>query len=40
MGNILFVILHVLALLFGIVLLFLTIPLHLIYLAIQAKGGK
>lgn len=40
MGNVLFVILHILALLFGVVLLFVTIPLHLIYLAVQGKGGK
>jgi hypothetical protein len=37
MGHLLFIILHILALLFGFVGLILTIPLHLIYSAIDKK---
>lgn len=35
MGHLLFLILHVIAILFGLVLLFLTIPLHIIYTTIH-----
>lgn len=35
MGNTTFIILHVAAVLFGFVFLFVTIPAHLIYLAIS-----
>ena len=35
MGHLLFCILHFLALLFGVVGLFITIPLHLIYSAVS-----
>ncbi len=36
MGHFLFCILHLLAIVFGVIGLFLTIPLHLIYCAIKA----
>ena len=38
MGNLLFIILHVLALMFGAVLLFITIPLHLVYAALAGRN--
>ena len=38
MGHLLFIILHILAALFGFVFLFITIPLHLIYLAVSNKN--
>jgi len=31
MGHLIFIILHILAVMFGFVLLFITVPLHLIY---------
>jgi len=37
MGNFFFIVLHVCSLLFGLVGLVVTIPLHLIYLAIRDK---
>lgn len=37
MGHLIFVILHATALLFGAVLLFLTIPAHLVYAAVRTK---
>ena len=40
MGNLIFFILHLVALIFGVVFLFVTIPLHLIYLAIMSKGKE
>ena len=39
LGHCVFMVLHVLALLFGFVLLFVTIPAHLIYCAIRS-GNK
>lgn len=39
MGNLLFIVLHTLAALFGAVLLFVTIPAHLIYLAVRSRSG-
>lgn len=38
MGTLLFIVLHTLAALFGAVLLFVTIPAHLIYLAVRNRG--
>lgn len=37
MGNILFIVLHIMAVMFGFVFLFITIPAHLIYLALTKK---
>jgi len=37
MGHLIFFVLHVIALLFGAVLLFVTIPAHLIYAAVSSK---
>jgi hypothetical protein len=37
MGHLIFLVLHVLALLFGPVLLFITIPAHLIYAAVGSR---
>ena len=37
MGHLIFLLLHFLALIFGMVLLFITIPLHLIYCAASSK---
>ena len=37
MGHILFCMLHLMALLFGVVGLFITIPLHLIYAAMKKR---
>jgi heme/copper-type cytochrome/quinol oxidase subunit 2 len=37
MGNLIFWILHIFALIFGFVFLFITIPAHLIYCAIRAR---
>jgi len=37
MGHILFCMLHLMALLFGVVGLFITIPLHLIYAAMRRQ---
>lgn len=39
MGHLVFIILHLLAVAFGAVLLFLTIPLHLIY-AVNRRAAK
>lgn len=39
MGNTVFIILHIMAVLFGFVFLFITIPAHLIFLALTKKGG-
>ena len=38
MGHLLFIILHVIAILFGFVFLIITIPLHLIYAAVGKKN--
>jgi len=38
MGHFFFIILHFLACLFGFVLLFLTIPLHIIYSCVHGKA--
>ena len=35
MGNLMFIVLHIMALLFGFVFLFITIPAHLIYLKVK-----
>ena len=35
MGHVVFIILHILAILFGVVWLVITVPLHLIYIAIK-----
>ena len=40
MGHIVFLAMHVLALLFGAVMLFVTIPAHLIYSAFSGGGAK
>lgn len=40
MGNFIFLILHLLAFMFGFFGLFITIPLHVIYCAVKAKGPK
>lgn len=40
MGHTFFMILHLLALVFGIVGLIITIPLHLIYSALSKQGKK
>ena len=37
MGHLIFIILHFVALLFGAVFLFVTIPAHLIYAAVRKK---
>lgn len=37
MGNLLFIVLHLIAVLFGVVWLMLTIPLHLIYAVLKKK---
>ena len=37
MGHFIFLMLHVIALIFGAVLLFVTIPAHLIYAAVGSK---
>ena len=37
MGHLIFLVLHVLALLFGAVFLFVTIPAHLIYAAVASR---
>ena len=37
MGNLFFWVLHILALIFGVAGLFLTIPLHLIYSVMKAR---
>jgi len=37
MGHVIFVVLHILAILFGCFGLFITIPLHLVYAAVQEK---
>jgi hypothetical protein len=39
MGHFIFCILHILALLFGFVLLFLTVPLHLIYTVVRSRNN-
>ena len=38
MGHFLFLVLHLIAIIFAAVLLFITIPAHLIYIAITAAG--
>ena len=40
MGHLLFLLPHVIALLFGAVLLFITIPAHLIYAAVRSRSGR
>ena len=40
MGHLLFLVLHVAAVLFGFVLLVVTIPSHLIYAAIKSNKSK
>lgn len=40
MGHLIFIILHIMAVLFGFVFLFITIPAHLIYSAIKSSGNK
>jgi len=40
LGHLIFICLHVLAVLFGLVGLILTIPLHLIFAAIVSGKGK
>jgi hypothetical protein len=37
MGHLIFIVLHLVALFFGAILLFLTIPAHLIFAAIRSK---
>ncbi len=37
MGHLTFIILHIFAVLFGFVLLFITIPLHIIYISMHRK---
>ena len=37
MGHLIFIVLHLIALLFGAILLFVTIPAHLIYIAMKSK---
>lgn len=37
MGNLLFCILHLFAIMFGFVLLVVTVPLHIIYCAMKGK---
>ena len=37
MGHFIFLVLHIVALLFGAVLLFVSIPAHLIYVAVKTK---
>ncbi len=39
MGHLLFLILHVIAILFGMILLVLTIPLHLIYAVLSRRSA-
>lgn len=40
MGHFIFIVLHLAALLFGAVLLVITIPCHLIYAAVKANRGS
>jgi len=40
MGNVLFLILHFFAFMFGFVFLFITIPCHILYAAMTNKGQK
>ncbi len=37
MGNLMFIVLHIMAVIFGFVFLFITVPSHLIYLAVINK---
>ena len=37
MGHLMFIVLHILAIVFGFVLLFITVPLHLIYAGTRKK---
>lgn len=37
MGNLVFIFLHIMAVIFGFVFLFITVPAHLIYLAVSSK---
>ena len=39
-GHVIFMVLHVLAFLLGFVLLFITIPAHLIFIAIMSKSKR
>lgn len=39
MGHLLFIVLHVIAVVFGMVLLFVTIPAHLIYAAVSQRSS-
>jgi len=39
MGHLIFIILHILAIVFGFVLLFVTVPLHLIYAVMGSRKG-
>ena len=40
MGHLIFIVLHFIAILFGFVFLFITIPLHLIYAVQQGKSDR
>ena len=40
MGHVIFIILHIIAFLFGLVFLFITIPLHIIYAVIVNKDKE
>ncbi len=40
MGHIMFIILHIIAILFGFVLLIITIPLHIIYSCMRTNKRK
>lgn len=39
MGHLIFIILHILALLFGAVALFVTVPMHMIYTVVKQRSG-
>ncbi|MBW2602687.1 MAG: hypothetical protein JRE28_00015 [Deltaproteobacteria bacterium] len=40
MGHIIFILLHLAAIMFGFVFLFITVPLHLIYAAVKGKPKR
>jgi hypothetical protein len=40
MGHFIFIVLHLMAIAFGFVFLFLTVPLHIIYAAVKSKKPK
>lgn len=40
MGHLVFLVLHAIAILFGVVLLFVTVPLHLIYAATRRSAKR